>query len=129
MSSSPRLVVELAPYFVRAAVVVNDRVTAHREFAADDAAGVAAFVSEHAAGAPVSVALLSPASDIASLVPADEAATLSTADAFLARAAGGAGAHVAACDVAKGLAPKGDGAAGVLLAGITAGEVTEARGR
>lgn len=127
--SSPRLVAELAPYFVRIAVVADDRVTAHQEFAADDAAGVSAFVAEHAAGAPVSVALLSPASDIASLVPADEAATLSTADAFLARAAGGAGAHVAACDAAKGLAPKGDGAAGVLLAGITAGEEAEARGR
>jgi hypothetical protein len=129
MSTSPRIVVELAPYFVRAAVVVNDRVVSHGEFAADDAAGVAGFVAEQAAGAPVSVALLSPASDIAALVPADEAATLSTADAFLARAAGGAGAQVAVCDVAKGLAPKGDGAAAVLLAGITADEETEARGR
>lgn len=129
MSSSLRLVVELSPYFVRTAVVADDRVTAQREFAPDDAAGVAAFVAEHAAGAPVSIALVSPSSGIAVFVPADEAAGLHTADALLARADAGTGSHVAACDTAKGLAPKGDGAVGVLLAGITADEESDARGR
>ena len=129
MSSSQRLVVELATYYVRAAVVSGDRVIAHREFAADDAAGVSAFVAENAAGAPVSVALLAPASDLAVLVPADEAAALRTADAFLTRAAGGTGAQVAACDVSKGRTPAGDGAAGVLLSGVTAEAETAARER
>ncbi len=129
MSSSQRLVVELATYYVRAAVVSGDRVIAHREFAADDAAGVSAFVAENAAGAPVSVALLAPASDLAVLVPADEAVALRTADAFLARVAGGTGAQVAACDVSKGRTPAGDGAAGVLLSGVTAEAETAARER
>ncbi|CAM2922051.1 hypothetical protein [Rariglobus hedericola] len=129
MSATPRLIVELAPYFVRAAVVVNDRVVTQGEFAADDAAGVSTFVTEHAPGAPVSVALLAPASGIATLVSAEEAAGMRTADAFLARAAGGGGARVAVCDAAKGVVPVGDGVTGVLMAGITAEAEAEARAR
>jgi hypothetical protein len=129
MSSAPHLVIEIIPQFIRTALVVNDRVVAHREFAADDASGVAAYLAGEAAGAAVRLALLSPAAEPSMLVSAEESAGLSTSDALLARAAGGTGARVAACDAVKGLWPKADGKAAVLLAGMTEEAEAEARAR
>lgn len=121
-STAPRVVAELATYFLKIDVIDGDRVVARREFATDDAAGVKAFLEEKAAGAPVETVRLSPVSAFAQLMPADEAATLRGADDVLARAAGlgGAGAKVAACDVVTGRIPIARGGSGWLLAGVSA---------
>lgn len=131
MPSAQRLIVELSTYSLQAAVAADGRVTACREFAPDDGASLASFITEHAAGAPVELALLAPAAGFAGVIGADETASLGAASALLERApalGGGAGAPVAACDVVNGRIPVGDGSRAWLLAGVSA-EAAEAAGR
>ena len=122
MSSSQRLLVELSTYFLQAAVAAGDRLVVHCEFAPDDATGLASFIAEHAAGLPLDVALIAPASGFAELLSTEETASLGTAAALLERASavGGAEALVAACDVVEGRIPMTDIASGWLLTGMTA---------
>ena len=121
MPSSQRFVVELSSYYLQAAVVSGGRLVAHREFKADDTAGLAAFAAEHAAGLPVDVALVSPASRFAALLGADETPALRNASAVLARGAqiAGSDAHFAACDATDGRTPRADGAPVWLLTGTS----------
>ncbi len=121
MSSSQRLLVELSTYSLQAAVVAGGRLVAHREFAPDDNAGLAAFVTEHAAGLPLDVALLAPASGFAELLNSEETASLNSASAILARASAtaGIGTLAAVCDVVEGRIPRIDVASRWLLAGIS----------
>ena len=128
MSSTPRLVLQLSTYFVQAASVVGGRIVIQREFAPDDAAGLAAFITEHAAGAPIDVALMSPASGIAELLPASAPAAQRTLDALLARASGlgGPDALLSACDVVNGRIPSTDVAEAWLITGMTADDAHDA---
>jgi hypothetical protein len=128
MSSSQRLVIELSTYFLQAAVVAGGRLVAHREFAPDDAAGLASFVTEHAAGLPLDLALLSPVSSQAEWLSADVPATQRTVTALLARteAIGGTDARLAACDVTEGRIPKAGAAAGWLVTAISSDDAQAA---
>ncbi|MDF3055936.1 MAG: hypothetical protein K0R17_151 [Rariglobus sp.] len=122
MSSSQRLVVELSTYFLQAAVAAGGRLVAHREFAPDDAAGLASFIAENATGLPLDMALIAPASSLAELLPADAPASQRTVNALLARTAniGGSDALLAACDVVEGRIPMTDVASAWLVTAITA---------
>lgn len=131
MPSNPRTIVQISTYSAQVAVVDGNRVVAWREFPADDASQVAAFLAEHGAPAQAELALFSTHAAIAAVARPEETTELRTGAALIEWAASwaGEGARISACDVATGRAPAGDDASGWLLTGMTAEAVEAATSR
>jgi len=131
MSSSQRLLVELSPHSLQAAVLTGDRLDVCHEFPLDAKEALTAFAAEHS-GTPVARALLSPRSGFARLSDDSEATGIRTIEALLAHAAKLGSSldgtiTAVACDAATGKLPEPGKSSKWLLAGTTADGLDQAK--